>query len=244
MYTSPFCFCFCRRTQPWFTSITRGLKWAVRCVHVSFLFLFLQVASTFCSHRPHGAGLTWAVRSVYVSFLFLPTGGLNVGPRGPHGARSLRAGAAGPSQAIRCIYVSFLFLQVASTFGSSPPHGAGLTWAVRSVHVSCLFLFLQAASTLVHVDHTGPDVSVLGLQGRLGRGGLYVHSSTDLAAIRLAAHVSDAHSGIRTLEVSMGTRSLADDVAHRAAGVHRLDNVVSGFCCCCCCFQSVLCIEM
>ena len=98
-----------------------------------------------------------------------------------------------------------------------------------SVLALCIvsLLFLQVDSTVVHVDHTGPQVSVLGLQGRLGRHGLYVHNSTDLSAMRLAVNVSDEHSGIYTIWVSVGTRYLSDDVAHSAVGVQRLDNVVS-----------------
>ena len=42
---------------------------------------------------------------------------------------------------------------------------------------------------MVHVDHTGPEVSVLGLRGRLGRHGLYVHNSTDLSAMTLAVRM-------------------------------------------------------
>ena len=88
-------------------------------------------------------------------------------------------------------------------------------------------LFQQVASTVFHIDHTGPEVSVLGLQGRLGRHGLYVHNSTDLSAMTLAVRVSDEHSGVHTIDVSVGTRYLSDDVAHRSVGVQRLDNVVS-----------------
>lgn len=87
---------------------------------------------------------------------------------------------------------------------------------------------------MVHVDHTGPEVSVLGLRGRLGRHGLYVHNSTDLSAMTLAVRVSDEHSGVHTIGVSVGTSYLSDDVAHGSVGVQRLDNVVSPWINCIC----------
>ena len=82
------------------------------------------------------------------------------------------------------------------------------------------------ASAVVHVDHTGPHVSVLRLQDRHG---LYVYNATDLSTVMLAVNVSDEHSGIYTIEVALGTTYLSDDVAHRSVRVQRLDTVVSGF---------------
>ena len=79
---------------------------------------------------------------------------------------------------------------------------------------------------MVHVDHTGPHVSVLRLQDRHG---LYVYNATDLSTVMLAVNVSDEHSGIYTIEVALGTTYLSDDVAHRSVRVQRLDTVVSGF---------------
>ena len=79
---------------------------------------------------------------------------------------------------------------------------------------------------MVHVDRTGPQVSVLGLQDRHG---LYVYNATDLSTVTLAVNVSDEHSGIYTIEVALGTTYLSDDVAHRSVRVQRLDTVVSGF---------------
>ena len=79
---------------------------------------------------------------------------------------------------------------------------------------------------MVHVDHTGPQVSVLGLQDRHG---LYVYNATDLSTVTLAVNVSDEHSGIYTIELALGTAYLSDDVAHRSVRVQRLDTVVSGF---------------
>ena len=88
-------------------------------------------------------------------------------------------------------------------------------------------LFLQVDSTVVHVDHTGPQVSVLGLQGRLGRHGLYVHNSTDLSTMRLVLSAADPHSGLTTLHWALSTHPLAADVGEGAVGVQRLDNGVT-----------------
>ncbi|KAK7092487.1 uncharacterized protein [Littorina saxatilis] len=85
----------------------------------------------------------------------------------------------------------------------------------------------KIASTTVHIDHTGPKVTVHGLQGRLGKHGLYVHNSTDLSAITLSVHASDPHSGLERLDLIVGTTYLSEDVAHKTKGVQRLVNVTS-----------------
>ena len=80
----------------------------------------------------------------------------------------------------------------------------------------------------VHVDHTAPVVRELGLRGRWGRTGLYVHDSTDLSTMELVLEGSDPHSGLLSILWSLGTQPFGDDLGRRAAGVQRLDNVVSG----------------
>ena len=90
----------------------------------------------------------------------------------------------------------------------------------------------QTLSTVVHVDHSGGQVEVGGLKGRLDTEGLYVHSSADLSAMTLALTVSDPHSGIHTLTLAVGTTPLVQDVAFRAIGVQRMDNGVSIECLC------------
>ncbi|KAK7493722.1 hypothetical protein BaRGS_00015051, partial [Batillaria attramentaria] len=76
----------------------------------------------------------------------------------------------------------------------------------------------------VSIDHTGPSVSIEGLRGRFGRDGLYVHNTTDLSSMLLLIHVTDPHSGIKTLEWTLGTRDLAGDVGRGTIGVQRLKN--------------------
>nr|KAG5696653.1 hypothetical protein BaRGS_023062 [Batillaria attramentaria] len=76
----------------------------------------------------------------------------------------------------------------------------------------------------VSIDHTGPSLSIEGLRGRFGQDGLYVHNTTDLSSMLLLVHTADPHSGIKTLEWTLGTRDLSDDVGSGAVGVQRLDN--------------------
>ncbi|KAK7483107.1 hypothetical protein BaRGS_00025675, partial [Batillaria attramentaria] len=76
----------------------------------------------------------------------------------------------------------------------------------------------------VSIDHTGPSLSIEGLRGRFGQDGLYVHNTTDLSSMLLLVHAADPHSGIKTLEWTLGTRDLSDDVGSGAVGVQRLDN--------------------
>ncbi|KAK7493717.1 hypothetical protein BaRGS_00015046, partial [Batillaria attramentaria] len=76
----------------------------------------------------------------------------------------------------------------------------------------------------VSIDHTGPSVSIEGLRGRFGRDGLYVHNTTDLSSMLLLVRAADPHSGIKTLEWTLGTRDLAADLGNGALGVNRLGN--------------------
>ena len=80
----------------------------------------------------------------------------------------------------------------------------------------------------VHVDHTAPVARELGLRGRWGRTGLYVHDSTDMSSMELVLEGSDPHSGLSSILWALGTQPFGDDVGRGAAGVQRLDNVVSG----------------
>nr|KAG5704406.1 hypothetical protein BaRGS_031112 [Batillaria attramentaria] len=73
-------------------------------------------------------------------------------------------------------------------------------------------------SVRVSIDHTGPSVSIEGLRGRFGRDGLYVHNTTDLSSMLLLVHAADPHSGIKTLEWTLGTRDLSVDVGRGAIG--------------------------
>ncbi|XP_070207962.1 uncharacterized protein [Littorina saxatilis] len=82
----------------------------------------------------------------------------------------------------------------------------------------------QEDSVRVSIDHTGPYVSVLGLQGRWGRNQLYVHNNTDLSTMTLMVHALDPHSGLLTVHWKLGTSNLADDVGKGAVAVQRLDN--------------------
>ncbi|KAK7493736.1 hypothetical protein BaRGS_00015065, partial [Batillaria attramentaria] len=79
----------------------------------------------------------------------------------------------------------------------------------------------------VSIDHTGPIVSIGGLRGRFGRDGLYVHNTTDLSSMLLLVHAADPHSGIKTLEWTVGTHDIFDDVGRGSVRVNRLDNSVS-----------------
>ncbi|KAK7493739.1 hypothetical protein BaRGS_00015068, partial [Batillaria attramentaria] len=79
-------------------------------------------------------------------------------------------------------------------------------------------------SVRVSIDHTGPSVSIEGLRGRFGRDGLYVHNTTDLSSMLLLVHAADPHSGIKTLEWTLGTRDLSVDVGRGAIGVNRYGN--------------------
>nr|KAG5704396.1 hypothetical protein BaRGS_031102 [Batillaria attramentaria] len=78
----------------------------------------------------------------------------------------------------------------------------------------------------VSIDHTGPSVSIEGLRGRFGRDGLYVHNTTDLSSMLLLVRAADPHSGIKTLEWTLGTRDLAADLGNGALGVNRLGNAM------------------
>ncbi|KAK7496778.1 hypothetical protein BaRGS_00011987, partial [Batillaria attramentaria] len=77
----------------------------------------------------------------------------------------------------------------------------------------------------VSIDHTAPSLSVVGLRGRFGLDGLYVHNATGLLSMQLLVHAADPHSGIKTLEWKLGTRDLSDDLGRRAVGVQRMKNV-------------------
>ncbi|KAK7493734.1 hypothetical protein BaRGS_00015063 [Batillaria attramentaria] len=76
-------------------------------------------------------------------------------------------------------------------------------------------------SVQVSIDHTGPSVSIEGLRGRFGRDGLYVHNTTDLSSMLLLVRAADPHSGIKTLEWTLGTRDLSHDLGSGAIGVNR-----------------------
>lgn len=77
------------------------------------------------------------------------------------------------------------------------------------------------------IDHSGPEVVVIGLKGRLDRDAVYVHNNTDLSSMELLVQASDPHSGLLTLHWTLGTHNLADDVGSGTVGVQRLSNSVS-----------------
>ena len=91
---------------------------------------------------------------------------------------------------------------------------------------NAVFSVLQEDSVRVHIDHTGPALSIHGLKGRFDRHGLFVHNSTDLSTMRLVVHAADPHSGVKTLDWMLGTRKLSRDVGHGTVGVHRHGNGV------------------
>lgn len=76
------------------------------------------------------------------------------------------------------------------------------------------------------IDHTAPVLDVFGLVGRQGRRELFVHNSTDLSKMVLQVHAGDIHSGLRTLQWTLGTTDQTADVGEDAVGIQRLGNIV------------------
>ena len=68
---------------------------------------------------------------------------------------------------------------------------------------------------------------IFGLKGRLDRDVVYVHCNTDLSRMQLLAQTADPHSGLLTLQWTLGTHNLSNDLGSGAVGVQRLPNVVS-----------------
>ena len=79
----------------------------------------------------------------------------------------------------------------------------------------------------VKIDSTPPDLQEMGLRGRWGRTGLYVHNFTDLSRMVLVIEASDSHSGLASLSWSVGTQNSSSDLGLQAFAVQRLGSAVS-----------------
>ena len=77
------------------------------------------------------------------------------------------------------------------------------------------------------IDHSGPEVPIAGLKGRLDRNVVLVHNSTDLSRMQLLVQALDPHSGLLTMQWVLGTHNMSSDLGGGAVGVQRLPNVVS-----------------
>jgi hypothetical protein len=83
----------------------------------------------------------------------------------------------------------------------------------------------------VHIDHTPPELSILGVRGRWDTDGLNVYNSTDLSTMRLVLTPLDTHSGLHTLRWTLGTDPNGSDIGQGALSVQRMAaNVVSLVC--------------
>ena len=87
-------------------------------------------------------------------------------------------------------------------------------------------LVYQEDSVRVSIDYSGPEIDVQGLRGRWNTEGLYIHNTTDLSTMVLVLTAADPHSGLSTLQWTLSTHPLTDDVGRGAVGVQRLDNTV------------------
>jgi hypothetical protein len=82
----------------------------------------------------------------------------------------------------------------------------------------------------VYIDHTPPELSIVGMRGRWNTDGLNVHNSTDLSTMRLVLTSLDTHSALNTLRWTLGTDPHGSDIGQGAISVQRMNNVVSLTC--------------
>ncbi|XP_069134809.1 uncharacterized protein [Argopecten irradians] len=78
-------------------------------------------------------------------------------------------------------------------------------------------------SLTIHVDSSEPDIADVWLE-KDGYERLFVHNSIDLSEMTLTFKAIDVHSGIHTVDWSLGTVFGGNDIGQGSLSVHRLDN--------------------
>ncbi|XP_069134181.1 uncharacterized protein [Argopecten irradians] len=81
-------------------------------------------------------------------------------------------------------------------------------------------------SVTIHIDSSEPDIADVWLE-KVGYERLFVHNSIDLSEMTLTFKAIDVHSGIHTVDWSLGAVFGGNDIGQGSLSVQRLDNNLS-----------------